>query len=104
MVTLTLPRGLSFRQLVGTAATPEQAAAAIEAATGRRIPAGVLQSGMRAAKSQTDALGDLADTLGSLERSGFPTLEVRPATLLSRLIQNKEMREGKEMRESAAAA
>ena len=63
LTALTLPFGLSFRQLVGTGATPEQAATAIEAATGRRIPAGVLQSEMQAAKHEADPLGEMADTL-----------------------------------------
>lgn len=93
MVTISLPRGMNFRQLIGTGVTPEQAATAIEAVTGRRIPAGVLQGGMWEARAEADPLGDLADTLGSLQRSGFPALEARPTTLLSRLIQNKEMRE-----------
>ncbi len=90
---LSLPFGISFHQMLGTGATPEQVAAALEAVTGTRMRPGVLQMGMQEAAREADVLGDLADTIGCLERSGFPTLEKAPSTLLARLIENKEMRE-----------
>jgi len=90
---LTLPSGLGFRDLLGTGATPEQAAAAIEAATGCRMPAGIIAAGMRDARrgEGCEGLENTRDTLGSLKRSSFPSIEKAPSTLLARLIQNKYM-------------
>ena len=100
----SLPFGISFHQMLGTGATPEQLADALIVVTGTRIRPGVLQLGLREAERQADALGEMADTIGCLERSSFPALEKAPSTLLARLIQNKEVREYKEMRQTGEYA
>ncbi|MGI4790399.1 MAG: hypothetical protein ACRYFS_16295 [Janthinobacterium lividum] len=100
---MTLPFGMSFLQFVGTGATPEQAAIAIEACSGQRIPVCILHEGIRAARQQSEDFGALADTISSFERSGFPIIEMSPTTLLARLIQNRAMHESAETHEAMAA-